>query len=170
LHASLVVLTACAGNLSDTLSADPTPEAYVAFAGTGATLAPAGQYALDGRNVSCKSLPTVLDPHLDDYAASFPKLIVVRPDMMAKPPTAVKLWIYYHECGHEFIGPDETKADCYSVTQGVKEGWLDSRGLDDVCNFISAAQQDSTHFAGPQRCLAIRACYAKATQANRPRR
>lgn len=152
-----------------TLSSDPTPEAYAASAGLRATVVRSGEYALDGIAVSCKSLPTVLNPHLDDYAAASPKFIVVRPDMMAKPPTAVKLWIYYHECGHEHLGPNENKADCYSVTRGVKEGWLDSRGLDDVCNFISAAQQDSTHFAGPQRCLAIRACYAKATRAGASR-
>jgi len=131
---------------------------------------PAGQYTLDGRPVACKSLQSVLNPHLDDYAQAFPKFIVVRPDMMAKPPTVVKLWIYYHECGHEFIGPDESKADCYSVTQGVKQGWLDPSGVDDVCNFISVAQPDAAHLAGPQRCLAIRACYAKATHANALRR
>jgi hypothetical protein len=141
----------------------------MSFAGLGATLVPAGQYALDGRTVDCKSLPTIVNPHLDDYAASFPKFIVVRSDMMARPPTAVKLWIYYHECGHEFIGPDETKADCYSVTLGVKEGWLGSSGVDEVCSFISAAQQDAAHFAGPQRCAAIRACYAKAIQSSHSR-
>jgi hypothetical protein len=163
-------LTACAGSVPETLSSDPTPEAYAGSVGLRATLVPAGQYALDGQSVDCKSLPTVLNPHLDDYATSFPKFIVVRPDMMAKPPTAVKLWIYYHECGHEFVGPDETKADCYSVTQGVKEGWLGPSGVDDVCNFISAARQDATHFAGPDRCLAIRSCYAKTTHAKTERR
>ena len=100
---------------------------------------------------------------------SFPKFIVVRPDMMAKPPTTVKLWIYYHECGHEFIGPDESNADCFSVTQGANEGWLGPRGLDEICSFIGAAQQDATHFAGPQRCTAIRACYAKALRVNTSR-
>jgi hypothetical protein len=163
-------LAACAGSLPETLSSDPTPEDYAAFVGLRATLIPAGQYALDDRHVDCKSLPTVLNPHLDDYAVSFPKFIVVRPDMMAKPSTTVKLWIYYHECGHEFVGPDESNADCYSVTQGVKEGWLDASGLDEVCSFISAAQRDATHFAGPQRCLAIRACYAKAMHVNTGRR
>jgi hypothetical protein len=156
--------------MPESLSSDPTPEAYAAFVGLRATLIPPGQYTLDDRHVDCKSLPTVLNPHLDDYAAEFPKFIVVRPDMMAKPPTAVKLWIYYHECGHEFIGPDESNADCYSVTQGVKEGWLGASGLDDVCNFISAAKQDATHFVGSDRCLAMRACYAKATHVSTVRR
>ena len=131
---------------------------------------PPGQYELDGRRVTCKTLPTVLDPHLNDYAASLPQFIVLRPDLMAKPATAVKLWIYYHECGHEFVGADEGKADCYSVTQGVKEGWLNASGLDEVSSFISAAQRDATHFAGPQRYLAIRACYAKAMHVNTERR
>ena len=111
----------------------------------------------------------MIDPHLDDYASSFPKFIVVRPDLMAKPPTTVKLWIYYHECGHEFIGPDESKADCFSVSQGVKEGWLNPSGVDEICTFISAAHRDATHFAGPQRCTAIRTCYAKASRVDASR-
>jgi hypothetical protein len=40
-----------------------------------------------------------------------------------------------------------------------------STAMVESCNFIGAAQQDATHFAGPDRCVAIRACYAKATHA-----
>ncbi len=166
----LLALEACAANAPTALPADPTPEAYAAYFGHGATIVPAGQYALDDRPVACKSLPTVLDPHLNDYAASFPQFIVLRPDMMAKPSTAVKLWIYYHECGHEHLGAEENKADCYSVTRGAREGWLKPDGLDQICNFIAVAQPDAAHPAGPQRCELMRACYAKAVSSGNSRR
>ena len=168
--AFLVILAACAGGMPETLSSDPTPEAYAAAAGLRATLIPAGQYVLDDRRVDCKSLPTVLNPHLDDYAAASPKFIAVRPDMMAKPPTAVKLWIYYHECGHESIGPDESRADCFAVNHGVRDGWLSKGGLDEVCAFISVAQPDAAHAARPERCQAMRACYASATRGKKQQR
>jgi hypothetical protein len=59
----------------------------------------------------------------------------------------VKLWIYSHECG-----PDENKADCFAVRRGRAAGWLDAKGLDEVCSFISVARPDAAHASGPERC------------------
>ena len=146
----------------DATSADPTPQAYVGQFGGDATIVPAGDYTLDGRKVACGGVPTVLDPHLNDYAASFPKFIIVRPDLMKKPATAVKLWIYYHECGHVVLGPDTNAADCYGIQRGVREGWLTARAMDQICEFIKPGVADAAHLAGPQRCALMRACFAKA--------
>jgi hypothetical protein len=82
---------------------------------------------------------------------------------MAKSPTTVKLWIYYHECGHIVGGPDESKADCFAINKGVQQGWLKGDGLNQICTFITAAKADATHFGGADRCSALRACYAGAT-------
>lgn len=120
-------------------TSDPTPAAFVQAVGGSAFIVPAGQYTLDGQRVSCGAAPTVLYPRLNDYAESFPKLIVVRPDLMAKPPTPVKLWIYYHECGLVTPGPTENtadlmahenKADCMGIQKGVREGWLTAQVMD----------------------------------------
>jgi hypothetical protein len=148
-------------------------------AGGGASIVPAGQYALDGQRVSCGAAPTILYPRLNDYAESFPKFIVVRPDLMAKPATPVKLWIYYHECGLVTLGPPENtadlrahenRADCMGIQRGVREGWLTARAMDEICDFIRPGIADATHLAGAKRCELMRACYAKATQASALRR
>jgi len=141
------------------LKADPTPQDYVERNGGGATIVPAGQLVLDGHRVSCGHLATVLDPNLDDYAKSYPHIVILNMPYVAKVPTAVKLWIYNHECGHIFGGPDETKADCYAVRRGRAEGWLDNAGLDQVCSFISVARPDAAHLSGVDRCALMRACW-----------
>jgi hypothetical protein len=153
----------CTGFAPMPLPSDPTPEAYVARAADKPTLVAAGQYALDGRRLTCGATPTVLDPRLNDYAAAYPKFIIVRPALMARPTTPVKLWIYYHECGHIVRGPDTDAADCYGVERGVHEGWLTAAGLDQICAFIRPGHADATHRAGPRRCELMRACYKTAT-------
>jgi len=77
-------------------------------------------------------------------------------------PTAVKLWIYSHECGHLFGGPAENKADCFAVRRGRLDGWLTPQGLDEVCSFISAARPDAAHVSGPDRCSLMRECFRQA--------
>jgi hypothetical protein len=145
------------------LSADPTPADFLQVSGD-ASLIPAGRYMLDGRRVSCGAAPTILYPRLNDYAEAFPKFIVVRPDLMAKPPTTVKLWIYYHECGHVMRGSDTNVADCYGIERGVRGGWLTAQGMDQICDFIRPGIADATHLSGAKRCELMRACYAKTTQ------
>ena len=71
----------------------------------------------------------------------------------------VKLYIYSHECGHQFIGADETKADLFAIRRGVKYGWLDAQGIEDICTFISQLKGDAVHPPGPQRCEAMRKYY-----------
>ena len=64
----------------------------------------------------------------------------------------MKLYIYSHECGHQFVGADEIKADLFAIRRGVKWGWLDALGMEDICLFISQLKGDSVHPPGPQRC------------------
>jgi hypothetical protein len=146
------------------LKRNPTPEDYVERNGGGATVVPAGRLVLDGHRVSCGQWPTVLDPNLNDYAAStYPQFIILNMRYVGKVPTAVKLWIYSHECGHKLGASDENKADCFAIRRGRSAGWLTSRGLDQVCSFISAGRPDRWHPAGPERCALMRECYKQAT-------
>jgi hypothetical protein len=156
---SVLPFAGCIPERLEPLTADPTPEAYVGRARGRATLLPAGQLVLDGRSMTCAGRPTVLDPDLDDYAASYPRFIIINPTLMAKVTTPVKLWIYAHECGHQRQGLDEVKADCYGVQQGRREGWLTADGLEKVCEFIHPGRRDSAHFSGNARCELMRACY-----------
>lgn len=151
---------------------DPTPQDYVERNGGGASVVPAGELVLEGHRVSCGRWATVIDPNLNDYAASYPQFVILNMRYIARVPKAVKLWIYSHECGHLFGGPDENKADCFAVHRGHAEGWLTLQGLEQVCAFIGAARADAMHFAGPDRCARMRLCWRAepAANADRPNR
>ena len=74
----------------------------------------------------------------------------------------MKFYVYYHECGHQFVGRSETGADCFSIQRGVRNGWLDAKGMDQICAFISQLKGDAVHPPGPKRCDLMRQCYAAA--------
>ena len=139
--------------------AGPTPEEYKAHAGGDAQIVEPGKLRIDGRKIMCGERPTVLDNTLDDYGAAYPGFLILNPKLMNKVSTPVKLWIYSHECGHQFRGPDEETADCFAVQRGRRQGWLNSQGLTDICNFISPAKGDSMHFSGSYRCEKMRQCF-----------
>ena len=145
------------------LKKNPTAQDYVERNGGGATIVPAGKLVLDGHRMSCGRWATVLDPNVDDYAKSYPQIVILNMPLIAKVPTAVKLWIYSHECSHLFGGPDENKADCLAVRRGRAAGWLNAEGVDEICNFINVARPDSMHMSGPARCSLMRQCYQDAT-------
>jgi hypothetical protein len=162
----LIFLTRCLPALLIAMSAPaaaqgtPTPEEYVAQVGGDATIVAAGQLTLDKRRLGCGRRPTVLDGQLDDYGAAYPGFLILNPRLLGKLSTPVKLWIFAHECGHQFRGPDEETADCFAVQRGRREGWLTPDGLEEVCRFIAPARGDTMHFSGSYRCQAMRQCYA----------
>jgi hypothetical protein len=137
----------------------PTPENYVANVGGDARIVPAGEFALDGFKLFCGTRPTVIDDNLGDYGAAYPGFLIMNTRLLSKVSTPVKLWIYSHECGHQFRGPDEETADCFGVQRGRRQGWLSPGGVEEICQFISAAKSDSMHFSGPHRCEAMRRCF-----------
>ncbi|MEM9356788.1 MAG: hypothetical protein AAGB04_11280 [Pseudomonadota bacterium] len=138
----------------------PSVTEYVAHV-KNARIVSAGGLVLDGYRLTCGRRPTVLDPGLDDYGAAFPGFIILNPNLIARVPTAVKLWIYSHECGHQFRGPDEEVADCFAVQRGRRQGWLTTEGMDKICKFITPARASSMHLPGPERCKLMRKCYAE---------
>jgi hypothetical protein len=156
---ALAPVTFVLASLVSTASAGPTPEEYATHVGN-AQIVQSGDLRLDGRRVFCGQRPTVLDNNLDDYGAAYPGFLILNPKLMNKVSTPVKMWIYAHECGHQFRGPDEETADCFAVQRGKRQGWLDENGLDEVCRFISPARGDTMHFSGSQRCAQMRKCYA----------
>jgi hypothetical protein len=137
----------------------PTPEEYIGYTNGTATLVPVGELKINGFRIQCGARPTVIDDTLDDYGAAYPGFIILNTKLLSKLTLPVSLWIYSHECGHQFRGPDEETADCFGVQRGRREGWLTADGLNQVCDFIAAAKGDNMHFAGPHRCEAMRHCY-----------
>jgi hypothetical protein len=143
--------------------APPSPDEYVAHVGGDAKVVPAGQLTLDNRRLICGQRPTVLDTQLDDYGAAYPGFLILNPRLLGRVSTPVKQWIFAHECGHQFRGPDEETADCFAVQRGRREGWLTPDGLEEVCQFITPARGDSMHFSGSHRCEIMRRCYVDPT-------
>jgi hypothetical protein len=137
----------------------PSPEEYVAHVGGDAKIVPSGQLKLDNYKMQCGHRPTVIDDQLDDYGAAYPGFLILNSKLMSRISTPVKLWIFSHECGHQFRGPDEETADCFAVQRGRRQGWLTPEGLDEVCRFISPAKGDGMHVSGGHRCEYMRRCY-----------
>ncbi len=139
--------------------ADPTPEQYVEHVGGGAYIVEPGQLTISGRRMTCGRRPTVIDPNLDDYGAAYPGFLILNSQKLESIPPVVAMWIFSHECGHQFRGPDEDTADCFASQRGRRQGWLTPAGIDEICNFISPAEGDAMHFSGPRRCEAVRKCF-----------
>ena len=111
--------------------------------------------------MNCGKRPTVLNPNFDSWGGAFPGFLILNTKKINGLSTQVKLYIYSHECGHQFIGADETKADLFAIRRGVKWGWLDAQGMEDICTFISQLKGDAVHPPGPQRCETMRKYYRK---------
>jgi len=156
-YTGLLIAAAGAAAFAD---GGPTVEQYVTSTNGTAYILPAGELRINGYRMRCGTRATVIDDNLDDYGAAYPGFIILNTKLLLRLPQPVMLWIYSHECGHQFRGPDEETADCFGVQRGRREGWLNEQGLNDVCNFIAAAKGDNMHFAGPHRCEAMRRCFA----------
>jgi hypothetical protein len=139
--------------------AGPTVDQYLQEAGPDAQFVPHGKLKVDGRSLNCGKRPTVLNSNFDSWGGAFPGFLILNPAKINGLSTAVKLYIYSHECGHQFEGPDETKADLFAIRRGVKWRWLDAQGMEEICIFISTLKGDSVHPPGPKRCEAMRAYY-----------
>ena len=135
---------------------------YLAQAGPGAKLVAAGKLKIDKHRMVCGRRPTVMDPNFESWGGAYPGFVILNPKRLKELPTAVKLFIYAHECGHQFVGRNETAADCFGAKRGRRYGWLNEKGLDQVCAFISKLRGDAEHADGPERCKKIRICYREA--------
>ena len=131
-----------------------TVKQYIREAGGIAKYVAPGRLRLAGRRVGCGRRPSILDPEFDTWAGAYtnPGFIIVNPRYMKKEKRVVQLYIYAHECGHQFRGFDEDTADAFAIRRGVRQGWLKQKGMKEVCRFISRIPGDSEHPAGPLRC------------------
>lgn len=139
----------------------PTVEKYLKDSGPDAKLVSHGDLTLDGKRVNCGKRPTVINNRFDSWGGAFPGFLILNTEKISGLSTAVKLYIYSHECGHQFEGPDETKADLFAIRRGVRWGWLDAVGMEEICVFISTLKGDAVHPPGPQRCETMRRYYQR---------
>lgn len=132
---------------------------YMKQAGPQAKVVAAGELRIDGHKAVCGRRPTVIDPAFDSWGGAYPGYLIINPKRTDGLSKTIKLFIYAHECGHQFVARDEEAADCFGIKRGRRYGWLDEQGLEEVCTFMSGLKGDSEHAAGPDRCEKMRACY-----------
>ena len=76
-----------------------------------------GTFFLDGFPVNCGYTVTIVTPLLPDIAMAQPGRILLHP-MLSNYPTGVKLFVYTHECAHQFVGANEPAADAWAIKLG----------------------------------------------------
>jgi hypothetical protein len=108
----------------------------------------------------------VLDPRLPNLGVAAPGVLVLNPGLLSRHSETVRLFVFHHECGHHHVGASELKADCWAVSEGVKQGWLDRGGLAEACRSFGNAPATSTHPSGARRCANLDRCFAAAIAAH----
>jgi hypothetical protein len=117
-----------------------------------------GRLVVAGRKLSCGATATLLRD-FEGFAVSS-TVIMLNMQALKDLPRPVQWLIYYHECGHILYGPSETSADCYAVRRARREGWLNEKGLDDVCAVFNIAGHGPMHPDPEQRCNDLRQCFS----------
>jgi hypothetical protein len=124
-----------------------------------------GSLEIGGRKLRCGPVRIMLPRRLNNLGVAGPGMIALNPRLLASYPEIVRLFVFAHECGHHHVGGSELGADCWAVRRGVREGWLDRNGLDQVCRSISDEPASSTHPSGRRRCGNLDRCFASAIAA-----
>lgn len=151
-------------SLSTPSGPDISLEDYLKEVGPEARLVAPGAFVIDGIRMTCGRRPTVVYSKFDSWGGAYPGFLIWNPDMTESLSTTLKLYVYAHECGHQFVGRDEMAADCFAVKRGRRYGWLDDAGMDEICTFISRLKATAAHPPGPRRCEHMRQCYADAVR------
>ncbi len=120
---------------------------------------------LGGHKLGCNNAEIMVDRSLPSEGGAGDDFVILNPDMLKSQPETVRIFVFKHECGHLTVGDSELKADCYAVEQGVREHWLDRKGLDQVCQSFDGAPETETHPSAARRCRNLNQCYAAALAA-----
>lgn len=120
---------------------------------------------LGGHKLNCNNAEIMVDRSLPSEGGAGDDFVILNPDMLKSQPETVRIFVFKHECGHLTVGDSELKADCYAVRQGVREHWLDRKGLDQVCQSFDGAPETESHPSAARRCRNLDQCYAAALAA-----
>ena len=138
---------------------DISLEDYLKEVGPRAKLVPKGKLVISGKRQYCGKRPTVMEPKFDSWGGAYPGFVILNPNRLKGLPKPVKLYVYAHECGHQFVGRDEEAADCFAVKRGRRYGWLNAQGMAKICSFITKLKGDGVHAAGNERCEKMQVCF-----------
>jgi hypothetical protein len=125
---------------------------------------------IDGKRLACSSHgQTVLwraEYNLNDGGHTSPdfRVISYNPRIISVWPVALQLWGMGHECGHAYNrDPDELRADCWSITTGVRQGWFGPDDFDDLKQFFADNKGDIYHPPGDVRVAKMKECMDRAS-------
>lgn len=124
-----------------------------------AQLYPPGQFSIDNIPLFCGNLPTIVTVNIPDMAMTNGQAILLNPSAMAPLPTVLKLYIYAHECGHIFTGPNETYADCWAIQTGRNQGWFPPAAFGLLIRLLENNPGDVMHPPGMIRLQDMMNCY-----------
>jgi hypothetical protein len=125
--------------------------------------AEAGSTTVGGARVSCYAAKTIIkDKRVPGPGYASQGVIYLGPQYLKAYPAVVQRFIFLHECGHQYVGTDETGADCWAAKIGKRQGWFSAAGVGSVCKAFWNTQGGQFHLPGPQRCEALKQCFADA--------
>ncbi len=121
--------------------------------------AEAGSATIGGVKMTCANTKVVVSNQVPGPGFAVQGMIMFGPKALRVYPPLVQRLVFLHECGHQFVGTDETAADCYAVKAAKRQGWLNAAGLRQACRALWHTQADGAHLAGPERCDALKQCF-----------
>src|SRR5262245_43494242 len=126
-----------------------------------------GSVEIGGRSLRCGKVRSTLDPRLQNLGISIParRLLVLNPTLLQRHPHTVRLFVFYHECGHHHVGASELGADCWAAERGVREGWLDKDGQPQFSQSVGDAPATPTPPSAARRCSNLDRCFASVSAA-----
>jgi hypothetical protein len=124
-----------------------------------------GTLLIAGRALRCGRNRNVLDRGLPNLGLAAPGVLVFNPRELNRWSDTVRLFVYHHECGHHKVGGSELGADCWAVSQGVRDGWLGTEGITPICRSFGNGPATSTHPSGASRCANLNRCFTTAVAA-----
>ena len=129
---------------------------------------PAHATEVAGRKVYCRDTKVYFSTLIPSEGANetngINNRIILNPRLLRGQPKVVQWFIFYHECGHNYVGGNELKADCWAVNFGVKEGWLTKDSLLPICRSWDDTPATSTHPSARARCRNLNKCFEQATK------
>ena len=126
------------------------------------TAAQADSAVIGGKRMTCGAAKVVMDASLPGPGYSLPGVIMFNPRFLNAFTPITRRIVFLHECAHQYVGTDERQADCWAVRMAKRQGWFKESHIDEVCRSFWKSPGGLMHMAGPQRCSAMRSCFAAA--------
>ncbi len=118
-----------------------------------------GTLVLAGKRLRCGKTQTLVNVKYWKTAGSIPGLIGLNPRKLKRYSPLVQWFIYTHECGHQYKGRSERKADCWAARRGHQQGWLKKSGLRRICATLRHDPAKGAYPSGKTRCAIMRRCF-----------